>query len=143
MKVDGSDATKRISQMIMKSKFKSQIRCIFLNGITVGGFNVIDILKLSKLTKVPVIAVTRRFPDLELIYRTLQALKMRGKVRLIDRLPAPVKVGNVFVQHIGVSLERAKDFLKLTTVNADVPEPLRIAHIIAAGIVKGESSGRA
>ena len=56
-KVDGADSTGKISAMINKSRFKSQLRCIFLDGIAVGGFNVIDLPKLHKLTKIPVIAV--------------------------------------------------------------------------------------
>ncbi len=142
-KVDGSDSTKNISRMINKSKFKSQIRVIFLNGIGVGGFNIIDIPKLSKLTGIPVIAVTRQYPDIPKILTTLVKLGMKKKVDLITQLPQPTKIGKVYVQHINIDLDRAKQFMKLTTLHSYIPEPLRIAHIIAAGIVKGESRGRA
>ncbi|MBW2969646.1 DUF99 family protein [Candidatus Woesearchaeota archaeon] len=142
-KVDGSDSTVNIARMINKCKFKSQLRCIFLNGIGVGGFNIIDLPRLSKLTKIPVIAVTRRFPDIPFIIKTLVNLRMSKKVKLITQLPQPVKVGDVYVQVINMDLERAKQYLKLTTLHSYIPEPLRIAHIIAAGIVKGESRGRA
>ncbi len=142
-KVDGPDATKNIVHMINKSKFKSQIRVIFLNGIGVGGFNIIDLPKLSKLTKIPVIAVTRQNPDIPKILKTLVNLGMSKKVKLITQLPQPVKIGNVYVQHINIDFERTKQFMKLTTMHSYIPEPLRIAHIIAAGIVKGESRGRA
>ncbi|MBI4146067.1 DUF99 family protein [Candidatus Woesearchaeota archaeon] len=142
--VDGNDSTKQIANMINNSKkFKPQIRVIMLNGITVGGFNVIDLPKLSKLTKLPIIAVTRKYPDLETIYHTLENLGMKNKVKLIKQLPKPIKIGNVHVQHIGIDLERTKELLKLTTLHADVPEPLRIAHIIASGVVMGQSRGRA
>jgi len=142
-KVDGSDSTKNIAKMINKSKFKSQIRVIFLNGIGVGGFNLIDLPKLSKLTKIPVIAVTRQYPDIPKILTTLVKLGMRKKVQLITQLPKPIKIGKVYVQHINIDLERTKQFMRLTTLHSYIPEPLRIAHIIAAGIVKGESRGRA
>ncbi len=142
-KVDGSDATKNLAHMINKSKFHSQLQCIFLNGIGVGGFNIVDLPKLSKLTKIPIIAVTRDYPDIPKILKTLVNLGMSGKVKLITQLPLPIKIGKVYVQHINVDLERAKQFLKITTLHSYIPEPLRIAHIIAAGIVKGESKGRA
>ena len=141
--VDGSDSTKKISDMINKSKFKSQLRCIFLGGIAVGGFNIIDLPKLHKLTKIPVVAVIRRYPDIPKIVQTLKNLGMGKKVRLIEKLPVPTKVGKVYIQFVGLSLERAVDFLKLTTLHSYIPEPLRISHIIAAGVVKGESRGRA
>ena len=142
-KVDGSDSTNNVARMINKSKFKSQLRCIFLKGIAVGGFNIIDLPKLSKLTKLPIIAVTRQNPDIPFIIKTLVRLSMSDKVRLITQLPQPTKIGRVYVQYINIDLDRVKEFLKVTTLHSYIPEPLRIAHIIAAGIVKGESRGRA
>lgn len=142
-KVDGTDATKNIAKMITQSKFKSQIRCILLDGVTVGGFNVIDVYKLNKLTKIPVIAVIRRKPDVPKIVKTLKELGMKSKAKIIEQLPEPTKVGKVYIQYVGLTLARAKEFIKITTTYADIPEPIRIAHIVAAGLIKGESRGRA
>lgn len=141
-KVDGDDATQKIANMIMHSRFK-QVQCIFLGGITVGGFNVVDLKKLFQLTKIPVIAVIRKKPDVEKIHRTLHDLGMQKQLRVMHGLPIPTKIGKVYVQYVGISSERAKEFLRITTTRADIPEPLRAAHLIAAGIVKGESRGRA
>ena len=47
--VDGIDSTNRIIEMINKCKFKPQLQCIFLNGIAVAGFNVIDVKELSNI----------------------------------------------------------------------------------------------
>ena len=47
------------------------------------------------------------------------------------------------MQPIGIDEKKAKELVKLTTTNSEIPEPIRIAHIIAAGLVKGESKGRA
>jgi len=63
--VDGDDSTKKIIEMINKCKFKPQLQCIFLDGIAVGGFNVIDVKELSKKTKLPVMVIIRRQPDIE------------------------------------------------------------------------------
>ena len=114
-KVDGSDSTKNIAKMINKSKFKSQLRCIMLKGIAVGGFNIIDLPLLSKLTKLPIIAVTRQNPDIPFIIKTLIRLGMGEKVKLITQLPQPAKIGKVYVQFINVDLAKAKEFLKVTT----------------------------
>ena len=142
-KVDGDDSTRNIARMINRSKFKSQLRCILLKGIAVGGFNIIDLPKLSRLTKLPVIAVTRQNPDIPNIIKTLVNLGMSKKVKLITQLPQPIKIGKVYVQPLNIPLDRVKEFLKVTTLHSYIPEPLRIAHIIAAGVVKGESRGRA
>lgn len=62
--IDGNNATSKITEMINKSKFKPQLRCIFLDGIAVGGFNIIDIVELNKKTKIPVIVIMRKKPVL-------------------------------------------------------------------------------
>ena len=58
--IDGDNSTKKIIEMINKCKFKPQLQCIFLDGIAVAGFNVIDVKELSKKTKLPVIVIIRR-----------------------------------------------------------------------------------
>src|SRR3989344_2798039 len=60
VRIDGNNATDKIAAMINSCKFKPQLRCILLDGIAVGGFNVIDVKKLSKKTSLPVIVVMRR-----------------------------------------------------------------------------------
>ncbi|MBW3002113.1 DUF99 family protein [Candidatus Woesearchaeota archaeon] len=142
-KVDGKDSTLKITRMINKSKFKKQLRAIFLNGIAVGGFNVIDVKQLNKKTKIPVIVVIRNYPDLKKIFKALDNLKMKKQKKLIEDLPKPTKVGKIYIQHIGISLSDAKEMLKLTCTHSYIPEPIRVAHLIAAGVVKGESRGRA
>jgi len=48
-----------------------------------------------------------------------------------------------FVQRIGIDLNDARDIIRMTAVNSHIPEPIRIAHIIAGGLTRGESRGRA
>lgn len=141
--VDGTDATEKIAQMIKKSKFAPQLHAIFLKGVAVGGFNVIDIHKLHELTKRPVIVVVRDYPDFHKIYRALTRLGMKREIEIIKQLPEPTKVGQLYVQYAGTDLDTVKELLKITCTRSLIPEPLRVAHLIAAGIVKGESRGRA
>ena len=142
-RVDGSDATKVIASMINKCKFKPQLQCIFLNGIAVGGFNVIDISELNKKTKLPVIVVIRKNPDIKKIKSALIMIKQKNKIRLIESAGKVIKVNGIFIQLIGINLENAREILKIACTRSLLPEPLRLAHIIAAGIVKGESNGGA
>ena len=71
VKVDGNNSTKKLIELINKSKFKSQLRCIFLDGIALGGFNIVDIKELNEKTKIPVIVVVRHKPDIGAIKKTL------------------------------------------------------------------------
>ena len=142
-RVDGDDSTKNIIKMINKCKFKPQMQCIFLNGIAVAGFNIIDVKELSKKTELPVIVIIRKNPDIENIKKTLIKIKKRNKIKLLEKAGKVIQINNIFVQLIGINLETAKEILKIACTRSLIPEPLRLAHIIAAGVVVGESKGRA
>ena len=143
VKVDGNDATRKIVEMINRCKFKPQLQCIFLNGIAVAGFNVIDVVQLSRKTKLPVIIIIRRMPNIENIKKTLFDINKKQKIKLIEKAGNVFRVDDIFVQLTGIALDDAKKILKIVCTRSNVPEPLRLAHIIASGIVEGESKGRA
>ncbi len=148
VEVDGGDATDRISEMVNSSKHKQQIRIIMLDGITVGGFNVVDIKELFENTGVPIIVVTRRMPDMESVRKAieifddkddkLKALNSAGEIHAVD-----VNSGRVYIHMCGVALDDAKKIVKLSVRRGLIPEPIRVSHLIATAVVKGESRGRA
>jgi len=140
---DGEDATVRIIEMINDCKFKPQIQAIFLKGIAVAGFNVINPASLNKETGIPVIIVIRDYPDYKKIYAALKGIGMDKKIDIIKNMPKPVKIGEIYVQHVGISLEDTKELLKITCTRSNVPEAIRVAHLIASGIADGQSRGRA
>ena len=141
--VDGDDSTKNIAGMINGCKFKPQLQCIFLDGIAVAGFNVIDVKELSRKTKLPVIVIIRRNPDIENIKKTLIKIAQKQKIKLIEKAGEITKIENIFVQLAGIDLEHARKILKVVCTRSFVPEPVRLAHLIASGISLGESRGRA
>jgi hypothetical protein len=49
----------------------------------------------------------------------------------------------VYYQAVGMEDNEAEEIIQLSSTHSDIPEPLRVAHLIAGAIVKGESSGRA
>ena len=141
--VDGSNATKKLAEMINKCKFKPQLQCILLDGIAVGGFNVIDIKELSKKTKLPVIVIIRKKPDINNIKKILTKLNKKSKIKLIEKAGSVVPVNKIYIQLTGLSIEKAREILKITCTRSLIPEPIRIAHLIASGITCGESKGKA
>ena len=82
VKIDGDNSTEKVIEMINKSKFKPQLQCILLDGIAFGGFNIIDIREVYEKTKIPVIVVVRRRPDIENIKRTLIKINKKSKIKL-------------------------------------------------------------
>ena len=143
VKVDGSDSTSKLVKSINKSKFKPQLQCVFLDGIAFGGFNVIDVKELNKKTKLPVIVVIRRKPDIANIKGLLNKLKMSKKIKLIEKAGEVKKIGDVYCQLTGIDVPKAKEILKIACTRSYLPEPIRVAHLIAAGISTGESKGNA
>lgn len=139
--VDGFDATEKISSMITNSPHYRQLRVIMLNGITFAGFNVVDIKALHAATGLPVIAVTREKPNLAEIRAALKHLP-----KCEERWSAVLNAGDlvevatrrakerIYVHVAGISAEDARKVLRLTSTRSNVPEALRVAHLIASGV---------
>jgi uncharacterized protein len=141
--IDGDDATDAIANMVNKSKFRLQIQYIFMDGIAVAGFNVVDIHKLWKGTGIPVIVVTRHYPDFRKIKSVLRKLGMESKISLIENAGEPIRHGKILFQSAGVDESRAREVLDITSTHSYIPEPIRIAHLIGQGLILGESRGGA
>ena len=142
---DGANSTRVIAELIAGSKFASQLQLVLLQGIALGGFNVIDIRRLHRLLDVPVLVVARRAPRMGLIREALLTRVKGGRRKwgLIERAGPMEPVGGVFVQRAGLTPEAARAVINRFSVHGRVPEPLRVAHLIAGGVGSGESRGRA
>ena len=149
VEIDGLDATKKLVKLINESRHKQQLKVVMLDGITVGGFNIIDIKQLHQDTGLPVIVFNRRHPDLKSVKRALDNLnnpEVRWKMIKSAGKIKECKLQNdekIYYQSIGIYDEDAEDALMLSSTHGDIPEPLRVAHLIATAIVRGESYGRA
>jgi len=147
-RVDGDDATDRIAAMVQRSRYLDGLEMILVDGTAVGGFNVVDIDALSKAAGVPVVTVTRRKPNFEAIEKALRRKfeDWQGRWDLIRRHgieAVATRHSPVYATYVGASRAEVVEALALTTVRGALPEPLRLAHLVAAGIVRGESRGRA
>lgn len=147
--VDGTDATQRIIEMVNKSRHKGQLRVIMVDGVTFAGFNVIDIQEIFRQTGLPVIVVSRKLPDFSKVKKALKNLpdwrerwRMLRAARKIYSVRSKPRAAPVCVQVAGIKRADAEQIVKLTSTRSLVPEPLRVAHLIATGIIRGESVGR-
>jgi uncharacterized protein len=138
VKVDGFDVTAKVAEMILASPHYKQLRVIMLDGLTFAGFNVIDIEELYKTTKLPVIAITEDKPDLASIRSALSNLDHAQ-----ERYNTMMKAGEItcvqknskkiFMQTFGLYCEDAQKIVAITSTRSSIPEPLRVAHLIASG----------
>ena len=153
---DGTDSTRRIVQLVQHSQFCRHVQAVLLQGIAVGGFNVVDIHDLAELLRVGVLVVARKKPDMAAVRRALfsddppnrprvrgasrkwRLIQAAGEVerlgpsrRALRRCAAggqPVIDHRLWVQRAGLSLERARNIVLATTLHGNIPEPLRLAH---------------
>lgn len=138
---DGDDATERILEMVSRSRFLSQVKAIMLNSIMMGGFNVVDISALHEKTGKPIIAVVRRKPDMEQVKKALSNVCCaEEKMAKIKRAGKVYRFGRLYAQLAGIKQKEAGEILGRYR---GVPEAVRLAHIIAGGIIRGESRGKA
>lgn len=141
VQVDGMDATQKLAEMIKNSPHYRQLRLVMLNGVTMAGFNVVDIKQLYERVKLPIIAVTRDKPNFGDIKKALKNLpQARRRWRAIEKAGKILKVRTreaeepIYVHVTGVSEDTAKRILRDTSTRSNIPEPLRVAHIIASGL---------
>lgn len=142
---DGRNSTRVMTELLRASPFFAHVQAVLLQGIAVGGFNVVDAPGLSEALERPVLVVARRRPNLARIRRTLLESVPGGarKWRLIEQLGPMEPMRDVFVQRVGLSPAEARQLLAATTLHGNLPEALRLAHIIAGGVTTGRSRGRA
>jgi len=142
---DGDDATAGLAGTIAGCKFARSTKVVLLQGIALAGFNVVDIHALAERLARPVVVVMRRPPRYEKVRRALLERTPGGaeKWTRIQRAGAPEPVAGVFVQRAGLDLVPTGQLIAELAVNGRIPEPLRVAHLIAGGVTTGESRGRA
>ena len=143
VEIDGMDATEKIASMITTSPHYGQLRVVMLNGVTFAGFNMVDIKKLFERVRLPVITVTREKPDLDDIRRALRNLpEYENRLEAMENAGKLIEVHTrdaeqaVYVQIVGISEKDAEKILKSTSTRSNIPEALRVAHIIASGLTR-------
>jgi len=142
---DGANAAQVLTGLVRGSRFYPQLHAVLLQGIAVAGFNVVDLDGLQDALGIPVLVIARRCPDLNAIRRALLDRVPGGarKWRLIERAGPMESLAGLFVQRRGPSPSDAEMLINRFGINGRIPEPLRCAHLIAAGIALGQSTHRA
>jgi endonuclease V-like protein UPF0215 family len=146
--IDGDDGNDVLAIMINSSRYKEQLRLVMLDGIAMGGFNVIDIKALNEATGLPIASVTRDPPDLAKMERALKRhfADWERRLRIISESPLfQVRTAHkpLYVAAVGVEEKEVTELISCSIVRGALPEPIRIAHLIARAIERGESKGDA
>ena len=138
VEVDGRDATERIAMLIESTGHLADLRAVLLDGVVVGGFNVVDIDRLHDRLRWPIVTVTRRPPDRAKIRAALRKWFRRDHLERVRRIEAhplfrvPTGGQPIYASVVGAPRRDALALLHRTTVRGYWPEPLRLAHLVAS-----------
>jgi endonuclease V-like protein UPF0215 family len=141
---DGWDATDRLCELLIGGKFLPQLHLVLLDGIGFGGFNLVDLPLLASRLELPCVAVMRRLPKLAAVEDALRRLPHpEQRLELLQRAGPVYAYPPFFFQVCGETPEAIAAALCRLTDCGKVPEALRLAHLIGAAVVKGESGSQA
>lgn len=135
IEVDGTDAKRVLVSLLRGLRFD----IVMLSGLSFGGFNLVDISKLATALRKPIIAVTGERPDNVAVRKALHQhfidWKERWKmVRAAGRIYSCKPLRNepkLYFEVRGGSSAAAKNAIGSTAVISRLPEPIRVARILA------------
>ena len=138
--VDGLDATAVASRLLGSLQLRDSP--ILLAGATYAGFNIINPRVLQRRFRTPTIvvigsrpnnravkrALVRHFPDWRRRWRILSSLGPLHHVRTVRN------EGPIFYEAFGCDDDEARGILKEWAYVSRIPEPLRVAGLVARGL---------
>lgn len=127
---DTGESTEKIIELYRL--FRQDIAAILLDGISFNGFNIADVETVAERTDTPVIAVTNNRPDKEAMRSGLEAAGL--ETGIIDELPQTHSYQDVFIQFAGIGKSGAEKVIDAATLQGNIPEPVRAAHLIGSGL---------
>ncbi len=138
--VGGLDATESVISLYKNLKRKD-VNVIFLNGCIISWFNVIDLKKVYEKVGLPLICVTYEESEgLEKYFKEyFKDWEERYDIYLRNgkREKTEIKTGKtVFTRSLGLEKDEVKIILNKFTLDGAIPEPLRIARLLANSILK-------
>jgi endonuclease V-like protein UPF0215 family len=136
--VDGLDATEKLYGLLSEWEFAA----VLLAGVSFAGFNIIDPAVIHGKFKKSVIIATRTKPDNKAVHRALQKHFKDWRIRwgVFEKMGAFHKVASladeppIYVETIGADARWTYNLIHALSVCCRVPEPIRIARLIARGL---------
>lgn len=139
--VDGDDGTERVLSIL---KSFERVDVVFLDGVTVAGFNIVDPeALLEACTAVVVVykfqprlekveaALRKHFSDWQVRFNVIRRTYERSQVVATRWKPMRVALVGDVVEDLG----RLISYLQLVS---STPEPLRVADLVASAVSRNE-----
>ena len=139
--VGGIDATTSVIELYQKLA-RRDINLLLLNGCVISWFNIISLERVHKDTGLPLICVT--YEESEGLERyLLEYFGDEAEERIKryhengEREELRLHTGKtIFARYLGIDREEATRILDKFTLQGAVPDPLRVARLLARAIVQ-------
>jgi endonuclease V-like protein UPF0215 family len=134
--VGGTDATDAVIDLF-SGLDREDVRYVFVAGIALAWYNVVDLHRIHEETGRPVISVTfEESPGLvEALEAEFDGEELVARKEIFERQPArerlEVNEQTVFVRSVGMASSEARDAVRAFTPEGGRPEPLRVARLTA------------
>lgn len=145
--VDGDDGTAKTRALVelLKNDLNSEtINAVFLDGVTVAGFNYVSPSELYSSLRTPVVIIFKTELKLDKVRRALMShfIDWSKRFDLIEdnyarscEVVTPKRKLRVLSYGLGLE-EAVKAITKLQHLSA-IPEPLRVADLVASELTRG------
>jgi uncharacterized protein len=134
--VGGDDATKSILALYRRLR-RNDVNLLMVSGAILSLYNIIDVDELSRRSRLPVICLTyketagiegsirKRFPGAaETKLEAYRKLGPRTRISLVSG-------HSVYIRGAGIGADEVKPVLDMFTLQGSVPEPVRVARLLA------------
>jgi len=141
--VEGDDATDVILSMYEKLD-RPDVSFLLISGIVISLYNIVDVKRISEKIGLPVIGVTyeespgiaeaikHHFPEsYESKLAEYSKLGLREKITLHTSY-------NLYIRNEGCTVLEAAQLLDKMTFQGSIPEPLKIAQLLANTLLKAK-----
>ncbi len=134
--LEGDDATDAITSMYERLA-RQDISFVLISGLIISMYNIIDIKGLHKKIQIPVIGVTYEESDgIEDAIKHHFPNSFESKINQYRKLGPRLKVQlhtkhDIYLRIEGCKIKEAKKLLDALTLQGAVPEPLRVAQLLA------------
>jgi len=138
--VDGLDATEKLTSMLHRWSFD----VVMLAGVSFAGFNLVDPTIVFEEFNKPVIVISRTKPNNIAVKSALRrhfedwrvrwsVFEKLGPVYEVVSMPAEPPI---YVEVVGAELDWASRLIRAASVCCRVPEPIRVARLVARGLTR-------
>ncbi len=137
--VGGTDSTDRLLEMVERVS-RPDIRAWMLGGSVISWFNVVDLNRLHEETGLPVISVTYQPSNgISKYLREYFPSDWGTREQIIERngtrRAVILRTGcRAYLNAVGLRLPDAVSLVNMFTLDGRVPEPIRLARVVASAL---------